>query len=186
VRDRTIFQEVAGTLANGLSALSGFRAARLSTRELENVLRAVSFPVFLLSSSGRLLFVNQAARETFPKRPEWMSQAHLASAPLPSWVRRVSIRASGSTLILLIVDVFDDDPNGAPESAWAQRWALPPRHARVAACMLKGLTDKETAARLGLEVSTVRTYVKHVLARARVHSRTELMRAALSLSRARR
>lgn len=62
----------------------------------------------------------------------------------------------------------------APESAWARRLGLPPRLARVAACVCRGLSDKQTASALRLCAETVRTYVKQVYRSLGVRSRAEL------------
>lgn len=61
----------------------------------------------------------------------------------------------------------------------ARLWDLPARHARVAACLLLAMTDKETAECTGLTLSTVRTYVKAIYKAAGVHNRASLLRAAL-------
>lgn len=73
------------------------------------------------------------------------------------------------------------DLRDAPESPWARRLGLPPRLARVAACVCRGLSDKQTAATLRLRADTVRTYVKHVYRSLAVRSRVEL---SLALHRA--
>lgn len=65
---------------------------------------------------------------------------------------------------------------------WAARWRLAPRHARVAALVMRGLSDKEIARETGLSFTTVRTYVKAVLRAAGVHNRVELLRAALGVN----
>lgn len=51
---------------------------------------------------------------------------------------------------------------------------LPPRLERVVAGVALGLSDKETAARLGLSVHTVRTYLKEVYFRLGLRDRTEI------------
>jgi DNA-binding CsgD family transcriptional regulator len=177
-----VFQRVVDTLTGGLSALSAFRTARLSIAELEKVLAAAPFPVFLQSNTGRLMFTNDLAKSVFPNRPPWLHLAHLNRFQMPSFVQRVPVRVDGSTVFLLIVDAPDDDPLAAPSTPWARFWGLPPRHARVAACVIKGMSNDETGALLRLEVSSVRTYLKHVFRRAGVHSRAELIRAALAVS----
>jgi len=53
--------------------------------------------------------------------------------------------------------------------------ALPPRLRRVAAYAARGLTNEETAGRLGLSGHTVRSYVRQVYAQLGVHNRAELL-----------
>ncbi len=60
------------------------------------------------------------------------------------------------------------------------RHRLPPsplagRSAEIAACIVQGLSDKEIAARLGIEFSTVRTHVDKLFRRYAVCSRTQLV-----------
>lgn len=51
---------------------------------------------------------------------------------------------------------------------------LPPALARVAELLASGLSDKEIADRVGLSLSTVRTYVARVYDRLGVHGRTQI------------
>ncbi len=53
--------------------------------------------------------------------------------------------------------------------------ALTGRSAEIAACIAQGLSDKEIAARLGIEFSTVRTHVDKLFRRYAVTSRTQLV-----------
>ncbi len=62
----------------------------------------------------------------------------------------------------------------------ARMWQLPLRHARVAACLLLAMSDKEISAVTGLTLATVRTYVKAIYKAAEVHSRVALMRASIA------
>jgi DNA-binding CsgD family transcriptional regulator len=76
------------------------------------------------------------------------------------------------------------DIDAAPASAWARNWRLSPRHARVAACLVHGFSDRQAAERLGLSVSTVRTYVRDLYVKAGVHGRVGLVRATLEAAAA--
>lgn len=62
-------------------------------------------------------------------------------------------------------------PEGAPAEPWAMALELPPRLARIAACVTAGLPDKQTAELLGLSTHTVRTYVKELFSVLGVNSR---------------
>jgi DNA-binding NarL/FixJ family response regulator len=72
-----------------------------------------------------------------------------------------------------------DGPERAPRSAWARALDLPPRLARVAACVTSGLPDKQTAEKLGLSTHTVRTYVKELFRLLEVNSRTGMLMTLL-------
>lgn len=78
--------------------------------------------------------------------------------------------------------IADAEVTAAPSSPWARRWRLSPRHARVAACVMQGLSDKQIAQQLSLSVSTVRTYVRDLYARVGVHRRVGLVRASMEVS----
>lgn len=60
---------------------------------------------------------------------------------------------------------------------WAPRLGLPPRLTRVAACVALGLSDKQTAARLGLSQHTVRSYLKEIYATLGLRGRTDVLLA---------
>jgi len=80
--------------------------------------------------------------------------------------------------------IADAEVDAAPSSPWARRWRLSPRHARVAACVIQGLSDKQIAQQLSLSVSTVRTYVRDLYARVGVHRRVGLVRASIDATAA--
>lgn len=132
-------------------------------------------PAFLITDTGRLLHHNAAARAYFERAPDWLAScAGGDGAGPPRWARRVAV---GLDTTLVLVDSAADDPEGGLDAPWVARWKLPPRLARVTACLACGLTDKAIAARLGISYQTVRTYVKQVYQRTQLCSRAEIMRA---------
>ena len=76
-------------------------------------------------------------------------------------------------------ELVDLEPQDAASTAWAGRWSLPPRLARVALLMMQGLSDRQIGESLGLANATIRTYVREIYGRASVNNRTALLRAAL-------
>jgi DNA-binding NarL/FixJ family response regulator len=60
--------------------------------------------------------------------------------------------------------------------ACRDRTSLTPTLTRVADAIARGLSDKEIAVLLDLELATVRTYVRRVYARLGVHNRVQLTR----------
>jgi DNA-binding NarL/FixJ family response regulator len=82
--------------------------------------------------------------------------------------------------MLAAVGMLELDPSRAAGARWARRWRLAPRHARVAAYLMLGKSDKEISAMTGLSLLTVRTYVKVVLRAAGAHNRVELVRQAFA------
>lgn len=144
---------------------------------LRQIADAISQPAFIIAADGRALHANEAARRIFNGAPRWLASCAAPDRKKkhPAWVRVVPV--SGDGLVLVLPDLERIGPDDAEEAPWAARWALPPRLARVTACLVLGLSDKETAERLGLELQTVRTYVKQIYRRVGLHSRAELLRA---------
>ena len=58
------------------------------------------------------------------------------------------------------------DPSGGPR--------LSPREHEVTLMICEGLSDKAIAHRLGVELSTVRTYLKRIFGKLGVHRRSEV------------
>ena len=67
---------------------------------------------------------------------------------------------------------------------WARAWGLPPRLARLAVMLMAGLSPRAIGTRARLSLRSVRTYTETLFQRARVHSRSELVLAALRDGRA--
>ncbi|MFM7760066.1 MAG: helix-turn-helix transcriptional regulator, partial [Burkholderiaceae bacterium] len=63
----------------------------------------------------------------------------------------------------------EDDP--------ADTSMLSARERAVAQCVIEGLTDKEIAIRLAIELSTVRTYLKRIFAKLGLNRRSGLAAA---------
>jgi DNA-binding CsgD family transcriptional regulator len=60
------------------------------------------------------------------------------------------------------------------QELWQYWDALTLREQQVVAFICLGYTNRQIAARLGLSIETVKTHVKNVLLKLRVHSKTEL------------
>jgi len=149
----------------------------LTAASIRILLNTVSQPALLLSDGGRVLAANHAAtarRDGIPSLPAgdgWQSS-------LPGWIRCLRLYCTdGRTVFLVVANDSEVPLEECHRTAWARRWALPPRLARVAAKMADGLSDKEIASELGLSLNTVRTYARRLFEAAGVHSRTELTRA---------
>jgi DNA-binding NarL/FixJ family response regulator len=137
---------------------------------------------FVLAGSGAIVYANRVALSSYPQPPGWLAACAAGNrSAVPSWVRKLPLQADGSTFWLLLPDRVTTNSDTAHEEHWVKCWDLPRRFAQVAALIMQGLTDKEIAVHLGLKLSTVRTYVKELLARAGVHSRARLVVAALRL-----
>jgi len=67
-------------------------------------------------------------------------------------------------------------PQAASEASrdWPRGWRLTPRESSVARLAVRGLRDKQIAAALGLETSSVTTYLRRVLRKAQVSARWQL------------
>ena len=79
-------------------------------------------------------------------------------------------------------EVLDCCPERASSSLWARHWGLAPRHARVAAYLMRGWSDRRVAEELGLKVTTVRTYAKAILQTSGARNRSTLLIKALKIA----
>jgi len=79
--------------------------------------------------------------------------------------RQIGFRGYGKRYFVIIARNGGTVVDKVHHSDWAVRLGLEPRHARVGALLIRGLTDKEIAHRLGLSHQTVRTYVKELFQR---------------------
>jgi DNA-binding CsgD family transcriptional regulator len=183
-QELAMVQSLAPLLADGMAARQALDSKHLAPGDVAAIANAIDAPAFIVASGGQVVFANQIARAVYPKLPEWIAACCSEHSPnRPPWVKRVPLNLEGTRLYLLLPTELDVDPETAPGTPWAVRWKLPARHARVAACVLLGLSDKEIAQRLGIEFHTARTYVRRVFEAAGVHSRTELVRAAMRVAR---
>jgi len=178
---------LAQTLPNLIEALNARRAVRTSSLRPGNVTLiadAIDAPAFIATTSGIVVHANRKAVAAYPEYPNWMKAccSEKPGSKRPRWVKRVPIRLGEMSFWLLLPEKLVTDPKRAPLTPWARRWNLQPGHARVAALLMQGLSDKQIADRLGLEFSTVRACVKELFVLARVHSRQELASAALKNS----
>ena len=146
--------------------------ARPSTVDVDvtALLEAIAQPLFLLSTDGRVLHANGIAKRLFPEPPAW----HRSSAPVPTWARRMPLPGQAGGLVLEVIDPICDSIQLAPSAPWAVRASLPPRLARMAACILQGMSDKMAADTLGISYDTARTYARLLLQQMGVGSRVEL------------
>lgn len=69
---------------------------------------------------------------------------------------------------------------GPTDEAIAELFGLSPSEASVAALLLQGLSLAEAAARLGLSLPTVRTYLKRIFSKTGVNRQAELVRTLLT------
>jgi DNA-binding CsgD family transcriptional regulator len=144
-----------------------------------SIVNAVDGPALIVTPTGVVVFANGKARAAFAN-PVRLADCY-SDHGFRSCLRWVPLKMGRERLYLVLPSVADLQE--AHATRWARRWKLPPRQAKVAVCIAQGMSDKEVASKLGVTVSTARTYAKRLYANARVHSRSELMRAILNFSR---
>jgi|GEM_PF-1657010 len=132
---------------------------------MAGVIDLFSEPAFLVTTNGEVVFANRAAREVFPPPWPWLAPA-------------VSQRDERCTMPLQITRVTIDERqlNLVVVGEGAAFAGLPPRLIDIARLISAGKTDKEIAVITGLAITSVRTYVRRLYARAGVSSRAELVR----------
>lgn len=177
--ERARLQALVPDLARDLTLRRSFDALPLGPGGLAAVADAIKAPVYVLGGKT-VVYANAPARFSFAESPAWLQRV---TERAPPGVQVVPLVFGDQAFHLVIADLLGVDIEDAPTAPWARRLRLEPRHAQVAAALLSGLSDKEIAARLGLEHSTIRTYVKRLYRRVGVHSRTELAKALLSTTK---
>ena len=169
-----------------MSSPIALNTAELPFETIERLLDAVQQPIFVLNRAGDIVHANLSAEICYQQPPPWLSRctSALGAARAPASVQRLALGPiNGVRYTAVVIDPLAFDIKDAAEAPWARHWRLAPRHARVAACLLSGHSDKETAAALELSVNSARTYVQQVFHLAGVHNRTDLLRAAIGVSR---
>src|ERR1700722_9324228 len=92
-----------------------------------------------------------------------------------------SVSGLGSTLLLFRGIVMADEGFPArplPPDKWqalVKTLQLPPQQIRIVELILRNHCDKQIAARMGLKVPTVRTYLRRIFERLEVGDRLELV-----------
>jgi len=132
--------------------------APLGDGALAATLNALDRPALLIRR-GRALFANPAGSALLDDVLAW------DRAGRPAGFADAAPLLPGGMQVDLVL------PFASPPS----RPGLSPALRRVADLLGEGLSDKEIAARLGMPLSTVRTYVTRVFARTGVRTRRELM-----------
>jgi DNA-binding NarL/FixJ family response regulator len=87
------------------------------------------------------------------------------------------IRVCGVTASYLATLRAPASPTPLHAAERARQWGLTKRQTTVLACLVDGLANKETAARLSIAVGTVELHVTAILAKAGVESRGALVAA---------
>lgn len=176
--ERSALASIVSVLRDHLRVRRALETRAVAPGTLTTIVDAVVEPALIIEEGGRIVYANAAAR-CFEGRPPWIGGIEEASRK--GAIRVVPLRlVDGSWYRMVLCDPVSVPVERAHETAWARRWKLPPRHARVAALLLRGLTDKEIAVELDRSVNTVRTYVRQVFRSVDVHGRAELVRVLRS------
>jgi len=184
VEELDLLQSTVPRLVEVLHARQALDQGTIEPGTISLVADAIEQPAFIATMDGLVVHANAQANATYPRQPAWIG-ACCSESPgekMPAWVKRVPIRVGEMSFWLILPELLVTELDAAPMAPWARRWKLQPRHARVAALLMQGFSDKEIAVRLDLEFNTVRTYVKELFSLANVHSRRELALAAVKQS----
>jgi DNA-binding CsgD family transcriptional regulator len=169
--DALSFAELAPQLRDVVDFQQSIEDSEL-LRTLVQTLHSMLAPAMIVSASGRPLFKNDAGKACL--------SAHEATAQQGgTWL---PISAGNARWNLYLGDFLLVAPGDAWHTPWAQRWSLSPRHAATAVYVARGLVDKEIASLMGLQVSTVRTYVAQLLKNAGIKTRSGLLWSILTPS----
>lgn len=102
-------------------------------------------------------------------------------SPLPdSVVEAWEGRPHGGRVLLQIIAPFGDRDNPL-DCSWRDLFGLTRSEARTATLFGRGLSAVETADRLGVSVTTVRTHIAHCFSKTGVHSQAALARLMVAV-----
>lgn len=150
--------ELVPALKDAFSARASIAASELGRSGILCALDEWLEPVYVVAGSGAVAWANAAARTTRP--PCWIHHVH-DRALVPADVRLRPLESGGARYWIVIGP-------GPPAVS------LPPRLARVAEQMVRGLADKDIASATGLSVASVRTYVTAIYRRTGARNRVVL------------
>jgi PAS domain S-box-containing protein len=95
--------------------------------------------------------------------------------------KAASRRAGGRGLVLyLATQVRPVAPHGDPERDSAMRYAFSPREREVVQLVAQGLTTRDIADELRVSLETVRTHIRHAMAKLGSRTRAQLVARALA------
>jgi DNA-binding CsgD family transcriptional regulator len=141
--------------------------------ELGPVLDMFEEPAFLLSEAGKVVHANLMARRLFPRPPSWLAATVDPEAPPLAEPYRSTRLEVGARSLYLVIPCDEVVPSRTPSAA--RDGPLTPSLRHIATLAAAGRSDKEIAQESGLSVASVRTYVRRIYERLRVHSRVELV-----------
>lgn len=141
---------------------------------LETALDAISGAAYLVDEHGRVQSANSTGRARYDR--EGRNVRALAqesiTGKLPPGVQVLPVRGRSSRRMRLLVEPSLGNPDVFVAAA-AHRYGLTPRETEVAALVLRGISNKCIAARLGCAQRTVEIHVSRLLAKSGTDSRAE-------------
>jgi DNA-binding CsgD family transcriptional regulator len=135
---------------------------------LTELLQGYRRPAIAITDKGSIVCSSPAATRIVNRQPD-----ESIPADPSGWPRRAAFQADGVTLYLVMPDKALDVSLPDPQH-------IPPRLAKIARLVISGCTDKQIASQTGLTFATVRTYVRQIYRRLKVHTRVELVNLSLA------
>jgi DNA-binding CsgD family transcriptional regulator len=146
---------------------------------LRAVADAFAGSVFLVTPSGRVSALDDTARAALDREGEALvgrvARAAAGASDDPSFCARAASQDGTGGHIVLRTDAGSAFATRLERGA--RTWRLTARHIEVTALVVRGLSNKDIAARLDCAMHTVELHVTEVLKRARVESRSALVAA---------
>lgn len=170
IEDQALLHALTPSLLAWTSMVKLLGLAPIGTDAAIHALDLVDSPVWFVHQDRLVAYANAAARARYEATPRWV----LARAEGEAALGIVRAPLGGSDA-MTVVTQRAAAVVGADSRAFAAVVGLPVYLARVAMGLREGLADKEIAARTGLSLRTVRTYVTRVMAHEKVTSRRALI-----------
>lgn len=160
------------TKSRRLSTTGLRKSITQNTITMLRLIGAFCDPVYLVTSSGKVLCSNRSARTEYGDSPPWLDAALRGDERFA----KLCPLALDDREVYLVIPT----PSDAEDACHDMLDELPPSLQRVARLLLLGLSDKEVVEYTGLSHSSVRTYASRIYQRLGVAGRSELLAQALN------
>lgn len=171
-----LLQSLAPALQQRFAFEARLRRAGIAGAALETALEVFDGPALVVDRAGVPVFANRDAAGLLDSQPrDTRERIHAAQAGCETHYRRFSVGGPGvADHCLLLARARDDDAAARIANA-SREWNVTPRERDVLTFVVRGLTNAAIGRELGCAERTVEVHMTHLMTKARVGSRAELI-----------